>query len=99
MFASYGLSVLLSVPFLVLFEPTPLLYAAVLAGHVALSLTVFRYSRALFLALDYYLDPAVPPGPGDEGGGAPARARPRPAPGTRRREGRGRGSRLERTVA
>ncbi len=81
MFASFGLSVLVCVPFLVLLEPTPLLYAGVLGGHVVLSLLAFRYSRAIFLALDYYLDPAAPAGGGDDPGGAAAGVRPRPGPG------------------
>lgn len=89
MFASFGLSVLVCLPFLLLFEPTPLLNAAVILGHVVLSLLVFRYSRAIFLAVDWYLDPASPGGGGDDPGGAASPARPRPAPGlARRRPGR-----------
>jgi len=85
MFASFGLSVLLCVPFVVLFEPTPVLYAAVILGHVILSLLVFRYSRAVFLAIDYWLDPAPPAAPGDDPGDATVPARPRPVPGRARR--------------
>ncbi|MFI5401439.1 MAG: DUF983 domain-containing protein [Planctomycetota bacterium] len=89
MFASFGLSVLVCLPFLIVFEPTPLLYAAVILGHVVLSLLVFRYSRAIFLALDYWLDPAPAPGGGDDRGGAPAPARPQPPlAGLARRAGR-----------
>lgn len=97
MFASFGLSVLVCLPFLVLFEPTPMLYAAVLAGHVLLSVAVFRYSRAIFLAVDYYLDPAPQEGADDgpEGLGVPERPVPVPGagrrvPGQRRASRRGR---------
>jgi uncharacterized protein (DUF983 family) len=90
MFASFGLSVLVCLPFLVVFEPTPLLYAAVILGHVVLSLLVFRYSRAVFLALDYWLDPAAPPAGGDDPGGAPAPVRPPPRPVLARRRAGGR---------
>jgi uncharacterized protein (DUF983 family) len=94
MFASFGLSVLVCVPVLVLLEPTPLLQAGVILGHVVLSLLAFRYSRAIFLALDWYLDPAAPAGGGDDPGGAAAGVRPRPSPGLAlRRAPKGRGSR------
>jgi uncharacterized protein (DUF983 family) len=86
MFASFGLSVVACVPFLVLLEPTSLLYAGVVAGHVALSLVVFRYSRAVFLAVDYWLDPSSPArGGGDDPGGLAAPVRPRPPRVVRRR--------------
>ena len=68
MFASYGLSVLLFVPILILMTPTPAMLAAVIAGHVALSLLLFRFSRAFFLGVDFMLDPAKP-GDDDDGGG------------------------------
>jgi uncharacterized protein (DUF983 family) len=97
MFVSYGVSVFACVPFLMFLEPTPAVYAALLGGHVLVSLVVFRYSRAIFLALDYYVDPAAPASGGDEGRGLGEPARPRPAPGSRRRSGgRLRGSRRER---
>jgi hypothetical protein len=100
MFASFGLSVILCVPFLVLFEPTPALYAGVLAGHVAVSLAIFRYSRALFLAIDFYLDPGPPAGGGDDTGGLGLPERPFPAPGFGRRvPGRRGASRREREPA
>jgi len=88
MFASFGLSVLLCVPFVVLFEPTPAIYAAVILGHVILSLLVFRYSRAVFLGIDYWLDPGPPGARGDDPGDATAPARPRPMPGRARRRAR-----------
>ncbi|HEX5136083.1 MAG TPA: hypothetical protein VFY93_03865 [Planctomycetota bacterium] len=100
MFASFGLSVILCVPFLVLFPPTPLLYAGVLLGHVAVSVAIFRYSRALFLAVDFYLDPGAPAVNGDDPGGLGLPERPRPAPGhARRAPGGRRASRRERQPA
>jgi hypothetical protein len=100
MFASFGLSVLLCVPLLLIFEPTPALYAVVIAGHVLVSLAIFRYSRALFLAVDYYLDPGPPAGGGDDPGGTGPPERPFPLPGTARRvPGLRRASRREREPA
>lgn len=63
MFASYGASVLLAMPFLLFARPGPRGMLLLLAGHVALSLLFYRLSRSLFLAIDYYLDP-TPPSPG-----------------------------------
>jgi uncharacterized protein (DUF983 family) len=97
MFVSYGLSVLACVPFLMILDPTPFLYGAVLGGHVLVSLVVFRYSRAIFLALDLYLDPEAPAAGGDDRDGLGEPVRPRPGPGTRRRAGgRLRGARMRR---
>lgn len=94
MFASFGLSVLVCLPLLVLLEPTPLLQAGVILGHVVLSLVLFRWSRAVFLAVDWYLDPAAPKGGGDDPDGTAAGVRPRPVPGfALRRASKGRGSR------
>jgi uncharacterized protein (DUF983 family) len=94
MFVSFGLSVALSVPFLVLLEPSPALYAGVLGGHVLVSVAIFRYSRAIFLAVDFYLDPGPPPAGGDDKGGLGWPERPFPVPGTARRlPGRRRASR------
>jgi hypothetical protein len=100
MFASFGFSVILCVPFLVLFDPTPALYAGVLLGHAALSLAIFRYSRALFLAVDFYLDPGPPARGGDDLRDPAPPARPFPVPGTARRvPGRRQASRREREPA
>jgi uncharacterized protein (DUF983 family) len=101
MFVSFGLSVILCVPALVLLDPTPALHAAVLSGHVLLSLMVFRYSRALFLAVDYRLDPGTGAGGDDDPGGPAGPGRPLPAPGSARRSpGRGlRASRRDRERA
>lgn len=93
MFASFGLSVALFVPFLVLLDPSPALYAGVLGGHVLVSVAIFRYSRAIFLAVDFCLDPGPPPPGGDDTGGLWPE-RPFPVPGTARRlPGRRRASR------
>jgi hypothetical protein len=76
------------------FEPTPALQAIVLGGHVLVSVAIFRYSRAIFLAVDYYLDPGSPAGGGDDPGGLGLPDRPFPEPGTSRRvPGRRRASR------
>ena len=70
MFGSYGLSVLLLVPIMVLVYASPAMQAAAVLGHLIVSLAIYRYSRATFLALDYKLDPASPDGgdPGDDDG-------------------------------
>ena len=61
----------LFLPVLLFVDPTPLLLGAVIAGHVALSLLLHRYSRALFLGVDYLVDPANPPPGDDDEGGMP----------------------------
>ena len=86
MFSSYGLSALLFVPILILMTPTPALLAAVIAGHVALSLLLFRFSRALFLGVDFMLDPALPDDDDDDGGGMPAFLPPDAPTGARRKK-------------
>ncbi|MHC4133457.1 MAG: hypothetical protein ACYS0K_00595 [Planctomycetota bacterium] len=92
MFAAYGISVLICIPVLILAGRSPFVLGAVIAAHVVLSLAVFRYSRALFLGLDYLFDPARPPGGG--GGGSREATRPcPPAPRARPRARRG-GARL-----
>ena len=60
MLASYGLSMVVAVPVIIFGKPTPLLLLAVIGGHVLLSLLLFRFSRALFLGLDYMCDPKAP---------------------------------------
>ena len=87
MFGSYGLSVLLFIPLLILGGASAAMQAAVVAGHLALSLAIYRYSRALFLAVDYKLDPSRPddgePGDDDEGPDHPAWPRWPPGEGRR----------------
>ena len=80
MFASYGLSVLLFMPVLVLFDPTPWLLGAVIGGHLVLSVALHRYSRAVFLGIDYLVDPGMPSDGDDGEGGAREIVWP-PAPG------------------
>ena len=65
MFATYGISTMLAVPAFIFLRPTPLLVCAVIAGHIILSVLLFRYSRATFLCFDYMLDPEVPHNPDD----------------------------------
>ena len=88
MFASYGISVVIFIPLLILLGPTPAVQAAVILGHVACSLLLLRYSRAAFIGIDYYLDPGHPDrGDGDnEDDGVPVQPRPsRPLRRQRRR--------------
>jgi uncharacterized protein (DUF983 family) len=87
MFASYGLSVILFVPVLVLVTPTPALLGAVIAGHVVLSLLLFRWSRALFLGIDYFIDPARPDHDDDDGPGGMPAVLPDPLPGLAAHDG------------
>ena len=85
MFASYLLSVLVCFPVLLVAGPTPLAMVLVIAGHVAVSLAVFRWSRALFLGLDYYFDPAAPPREDDRDEGERGPTPPRTPPAVHRR--------------
>jgi uncharacterized protein (DUF983 family) len=85
MFASYLLSVLVCFPVLLVAGPTPLAMVLVIAGHVAVSLAVFRWSRSLFLGLDYYFDPAAPPREDDRDEGERSPASPRTPPSVHRR--------------
>lgn len=87
LFLSYGLSVAIAIPIIVLFGAGPWVAGSVIAGHVALSAFVCRYSRATFLAIDYYLDPEPPPGPddGDDDRERAAPRTPRPPGRARRR--------------
>ena len=77
MFASYGLSVVLFIPLLFVFGPTPLVQVSVIVGHVACSLLLFRYSRAIFVGVDYHLDPGAPESD-DQGGGGGVPVKPTP---------------------
>lgn len=79
MFASYGISVVLFIPLLIILGSTPAVQAGVIVGHVACSLLLLRYSRAVFVGLDYYLDPGEADGGDDDGldGAVPANPRPR----------------------
>ncbi|MHC4954152.1 MAG: DUF983 domain-containing protein [Planctomycetota bacterium] len=77
MFASYGVSVVLFMPLLFVFGPTPAVQAGVVAGHVVCSLLLFRFSRAAFIGLDYFLDPGAPESD-DDGGGAGVPVKPVP---------------------
>lgn len=78
MFVSYGLSVVLFVPVLLLVPATPLMMTGVIAGHVVVSLLLFRWSRAFFLAFDYLLDPTPPGSDDDDSGGVPDLLEPLP---------------------
>jgi len=79
MFASYGVSVVLFIPMLVILGSTPAAQAAAILGHVVFSLALFRLSRAVFIGFDYYLDPDPVAPDDDDGGneGVPAKPIPR----------------------
>jgi uncharacterized protein (DUF983 family) len=80
MFASYGLSVVIFMPLLIILGPTPAVQAGAILGHIVCSLLMFRYSRSIFIGLDYFLDPGPPEsGDGDGGGseGMPGEPAPR----------------------
>ena len=68
MFASYGVSVVLFMPLLIILGSTPEVQAGVIFGHIVCSLLLFRLSRATFIGLDYFVDPGVV---GGDGGGGP----------------------------
>jgi len=79
MFASYGLSVILFAPLLIFLRPTPFSLGAVIFGHVLLSIAMHRYSRAIFLGIDYLVDPDADPDDDDGEGGVASIVWP-PAP-------------------
>jgi uncharacterized protein (DUF983 family) len=76
MFASYGASVVLLLPILFIAGNTPVTVTCVIGGHIFLSLAIFRWSRAIFVGLDYLLDPAKPPPGEDDRRGEPRPPRP-----------------------
>ncbi len=91
MFLSYGLSVVVFVPVLVLFGDPLWVKLGAIVGHAALSLLFFRWSRAAFIGLDYWVDPVAGGAADDdrEDGGEPATPRRRPpAPRVSRRRRR-----------
>ena len=69
MFASYGLSVVIFMPLLIVLGPTPTVQACAILGHIACSLLMFRYSRSIFIGIDYFLDPGPPASEDDDGEG------------------------------
>ena len=78
MFASYGISVLIFIPLLILLGSTPAVQVGVVGGHVVCSLLLFRYSRAFFIGLDFYVDPGLAEGDNDgDDEGVPVAPRPR----------------------
>jgi len=85
MFASFGLSSLLILPLLLLLGFTPAAMGAAIAASALLSLAGMRYSRSLFLALDFHIDPARDPDDRDPPGPVPAPFPLRPASGARRK--------------
>ncbi|MFQ5845844.1 MAG: hypothetical protein ACE5JG_12750, partial [Planctomycetota bacterium] len=67
MFATFGVGALLLMPLVVLFCHSTLALTLAMAVHTALSVWLYRYSRAFFLALDYLVDPSREGGGGDGG--------------------------------
>ncbi len=65
MLASYFLSMFIAIPVIVLRPESPVAY--LILGHVALSIALFRYSRAIFLGVDYLIDPHQPAKDDDDG--------------------------------
>jgi len=79
MVACYGAGSLLAVP-LVMFADVPAwLHHGLALGYLAASAALYRPARAVFLALDFAVDPPAdgPPGPGGGPGPPPAPPRPR----------------------
>jgi len=84
MVAAFGASVAVAFPLVLAFDLPDAAVHALAAAHLAGSLAFYRRARALFLALDYALDPCPDPPRGPGGGREPpGEAAPRPAPGPR----------------
>jgi len=92
MVLAFGGGAAVAVPLLLLTDPRPVVLQALAAGHLAASLALVKPCRALFLALDYLLDPSEEPsGPG-RGPEPPEEPASGPAPAPRgRRTGSRRG--------
>lgn len=84
MFASFGLSSLALLPLLLLVGFSPAAMAGAIAASALLSVAGMRYSRSVFLALDYCVDPTRDPDDRDPPGPVPAPFPVRPAAGARR---------------
>jgi uncharacterized protein (DUF983 family) len=84
---SWGFGCLVLVP-IALFADLPDGAVHLLAAvHLGFSLAIYRTSRAVFLALDFAVDPSddrPPEPPGDDGDGAEPAPAPAPAPGEAR---------------
>ena len=86
MIASYGLSMLVCLPVILIAGATPVILGCAIVGHVVFSLLAFRYSRAAFIGIDFLLDPGLPPPPDDDHRARePARPRPPSDKASRRR--------------
>ncbi len=88
MFATFGVSAIVFVPFVVWFDFSNAAVAGAMAGHVVFSLAFFRYSRAIFLGLDFWLDPGHPPISDDDRGSGRRVRGPRGPGGLRRARNR-----------
>jgi uncharacterized protein (DUF983 family) len=87
MFLSYGASVAVALPLLLFLPLTRPLLSMLLVGHALLSLALYRWSRAAFLGIDYWIDPPRRgPGDGPGPGDADLLHCPPDPPASRRRE-------------
>jgi uncharacterized protein (DUF983 family) len=79
MIVSYGISVVLFIPLLIILGSTLPVQLGVIFGHIVCSLSLFRLSRATFIGLDFYFDPLARPDEdgGDEGDPVPVPSHPR----------------------
>jgi uncharacterized protein (DUF983 family) len=88
MVLAFGASVAVAFPLVLAFDLPGAALDALALLHLAGSIAIYRHARALFLALDYALDPSGEARPGPGGGreppGGPAPA-PVPAPAGGRR--------------
>jgi len=78
MIVSYGLSVVIFIPLLILLGSTLPVQVGVVFGHIVCSLSLFRLSRATFIGLDFYFDPVARTNDDDGEQGDPVPVLPRP---------------------
>jgi len=84
MFVTFGVSAVVFVPIVAWFDFSNAAVTAAMVGHVVFSLAFFRYSRAVFLGLDIWIDPERPPSPDDDHGSEQVVRGPRRPGGLRR---------------
>ena len=94
MVLTFGGSAAAAFPLVALCDLPGAAIAGILLAHVAGSVALYRHSRALFLALDYAVDPGEPPA----GGGAREGRRDPDRPSTPRPRGPRRRRRARRAV-
>ena len=85
MIISYGISVVIFIPLLILLGSTLPVQVGVILGHIVCSVSLFRLSRSTFIGLDFYFDPVAQTDNGDgtddnereQGDPVPVQPRPR----------------------